>query len=204
MTDDQFQELQRYDAAFRAEMKFRPEYKELPNGKYQFEIAHAQIERANDNRLILQVLLKVNDGGLFVWPHWLTDQDACNRCGAILGDLGFANQFAGGFALGLKKVLSRLRGLKFVGLKTTRPNSQKQGEFFHNLIVVGLTHGVAATGSPPTQAPPATAPSGQGTMPPRTPPTDTATNSGDDDGEIPFSWLIPLMPFFLLASHMMT
>jgi hypothetical protein len=209
MNDDIREELSRFDQDYKPEMMFRPSIDQLPNGNYEFEIVSVGIERTTkSNELIFRISLRANGGSVWEWSHFPKDQKACNKIGYVLSSLGLERWFAKGqpFSRGIDEAVNRLKGLKFTGQKVANVDSRDSKKVYHDIIVVSLTKGRAATGSPPTQAE-----TRASTPPPRSSVPETMvapqsnaqhTNSGEDDQEIPFMWLIPLMPFFLLASQM--
>jgi hypothetical protein len=158
MNERDIEELKRFDQGFTAENPFRRNVDSLPNGTYQCEIVDASLDRTeNSQELIFRMLLRINGGGLFEWPHWPKDLAAANRIGAVMVDLGFGKFFPPGrFSTGIISVLSRLRGLKFQAHKTTRlkDRNQPQGDVYHDFIVLGLITGAVAAGTaPPSSSP---------------------------------------------------
>jgi hypothetical protein len=203
MSDDVFDEMDRFNDEFRPQPSWRPGLDLLPDGLADFEIVAAcgdRTPKSNDPivRWTLKVLSGPCAGTLIDHVHFVGTLESVERLGGDLQTLGFDVENwkppQRPVSVELKKALPMLRGRCFRAKKETNPG--QQGKVFHNLRVyqlltkdtprlpVGAAPAAAAAPAPQAAAATADAPGrGRGEQRQR---RDTATTREEDDSEIPF------------------
>lgn len=141
---DDFGDLDNYGGDYVPQAAFRPGLETLANGEYDFEFAEAKLDKIKGDT-VLRASLKVNGGRTVEYLWWLNKNEAVNRFGADMVTLGFdADRWGPAHGRPLSReipaVAAKLRGVKFRGVKASRPRTdfltkQPTGEHWHDLHI---------------------------------------------------------------------
>lgn len=198
MNDDVYDEISRFDDEFTPDMGFRPGPEILPDGLVDLMILDAVPDRTFKDReavfrLSLRTLSGPAAGTLFDLVYFLSRSESVARLGGDLVTLGFdADKWKPPqrpFSQEIKKVLVKLKGLKFRAMKETNWSEPKQ-RYYHNIRINSalnkdtppLSMGGALAPAPKPPAPRAPALAGVGNGVPNAP----VTPQEEGYEEIPF------------------
>lgn len=148
------EEIGRFDQDYVAAEResYLPGIEALRDGVHVLEIVKAELSRTKKTgEAILKMILRAQDGLTVERAYFFRTQDAVDRLGADLCQLGFdADRWNGRhnrrFSVELQKAIPKLAGVRFQAKKETKPNPEG-GKDFHNLYVSILVGGPKANGS---------------------------------------------------------
>jgi len=142
---DDFSDLDSFGRGeFAAKHAFAVSIDSLPDGAHDCEIDEANLIKTQTGVRLLKLNLKVNGGTGVEWTHWLNDQRSINALCADLVVLNFdADKWGEAtnrpLSVEVPKVIPKLKGLKFRGLKTTdkgKENTPNAGKVWHKFRVL--------------------------------------------------------------------